>query len=132
MRPFEELEVIKKSIQENLDTRFVIRLLSVIDPSKFGYEAKLDELEHIKEQTQIELEKLAKELRKLGYEVSTSVKIGELVKTVMAECTINKVDTVAIIKRLTEKAAIEKGPEEELSQQLLKKKIITFVIKRTI
>jgi hypothetical protein len=39
---------------------------------------------------------------------------------------------VAYIKRLTEKATIEKGPEDELSQQLLKKKIITIVIKRVI
>jgi APA family basic amino acid/polyamine antiporter len=132
VRPFEELEIVKKSILENLDTRFVIRLLSVIDPSKFGYKVKLDELEYIKEQTQIELEKLAKGLRSHGYEVSTSVKIGELVKTVETESTINKVDAVAYIKRLIEKAAIEKGPEEELSQQLSKKKIITFVIKRAI
>ena len=132
VRPFEELEVVKKSILKNLDNRFVIRLLSVIDPSKLGYKVKLDELEYIKEQTQIELEKLAKELRSLGYEVSTSVKIGELVKTVETESTINKVDAVAYIKRLSEKATIEKGPEDELSQQLLKKKIITFVIKRAI
>jgi len=132
VRPFEELEIVKKSILENLDTRFVIRLLSVIDPSKLGHKVKLDELEYIKEQTQIELEKLAKGLRSHGYEVSTSVKIGELVKTVETESTINKVDAVAYIKRFIEKVAIEKGPEEELSQQLSKKKIITFVIKRAI
>jgi APA family basic amino acid/polyamine antiporter len=132
VRPFEELEVVKKSILENLDTRFVIRLLSVIDPSKLGHEVKHDELEHIKEQTQLELEKLAKELRSHGYEVTTSVKIGELIKTVERESIINKVDAVAYIKRLTGKATIEKGPEDELSQQLLKKKIITIVIKRVI
>lgn len=132
VRPFEDFEVVKKSIIENLDTRFVIRLLSVIDPSKFGYRIKLEELEYIRDQTQLELEKLAKELRSLGYDVTTSVKIGELVKTVENESITHKVDAVAYIKRLTEKAAIEKGPEEELSQQLLKKKIITLVIKRAI
>lgn len=132
VRPFEELEIVKKSILENLDTRFVIRLLSIIDLTQFRDKAELNELEYIKEQTRYDLESLARELRAFGYEVTTSVKIGELVKTVEAEATKNKVDAVAYIKRLVEKASIEKGPEDELSKYLLKKKIPTLVIKRTI
>ncbi|MEM3394517.1 MAG: APC family permease [Nitrososphaerota archaeon] len=132
VRPFEEIEIVKKSILENLDTRFVIRLLSVIDLTQFKDKAEIDELEHIREQTENDLMNLAKELRAAGYEVSTSVKIGELVKIVEAEAIKNKVDGVAYIKRLVEKASIEKGPEYELSRSLLKKKIPTFVIKRTI
>ncbi len=132
VRPLEELETVKKSILENLDTRFVIRLLSVIDPYKFGIKATVEELEHIKEQTQKELEILAQELRSLGYEAYSSVIIGELLKSVEVEAIKNHVDAVAIIKRIAEKASIEKGPEDELLQQLLKKKIITIIVKRSI
>lgn len=132
VRPLEELETVKKSILENLDTRFVIRLLSVIDPYKFGIKATIEELEHIKEQTQKELETLAQELRSIGYETYSSVIIGELLKHVEMEAIKNHVDAVAIIKRTAEKASIEKGPEDELLQQLLKKKIITIIVKRSI
>ncbi|MEM1655529.1 MAG: hypothetical protein QXU12_05380 [Nitrososphaerota archaeon] len=115
VRPYDEPEVIRKSIERALDKRFSIKLLSIIDVP-MGLAAGRDEaeIEAAKRETEEMLASLAKELRSMGYEAEYDVRIGDLEKILEEEAERGEVDFLAYIVRGFEKASIEKGLDERV------------------
>ncbi|MEM0329463.1 MAG: APC family permease [Nitrososphaerota archaeon] len=115
VRPYDEPEVIRRSIERALDKRFGIKLLSIIDVP-MGLAAGRDEaeIEAAKRETEEMLASLAKELRSMGYEAEYDVRIGDLEKILEEEAERGEVDFLAYIVRGFEKASIEKGLDERV------------------
>ncbi len=133
VRPFEDFEVVKRSILHGLDKRFRIRLITVIDvedlKEKRG-KVTVEELEGIRESTEKDLMKLAKELKQLGYETVYCVHVGKFDNIIEKELESANIDMLVFIKRTTEKATIEKGHEAKIHNIMLKHPGKIMVLKR--
>ncbi|MEM0078752.1 MAG: APC family permease [Nitrososphaerota archaeon] len=135
IRPiFEETRKIVETITKQLDKRFEITLISIIEPSEFNLDLRSPsdriELEKIKRDLLNELEDSAEELRNMGYKVSTKVLIGDLEKVVSREIESGRLDFIALIRRMTEKGRIEKAREDRLHKVISRYRGNIMVLRR--
>jgi len=115
IRPFEDPDVVRKSIMRALDKRFSLKLLSVIDfPADISNNHELGRVEALKEAVENMLAELTKELQAMGYEASYEVAIGDFEKAVGARLEEGDIDFIAYIVRGFDKASFEKGKDEKI------------------
>ena len=115
IRPFEDPDVVRKSIMRALDKRFSLKLLSVIDfPADISNNHELGRVEALKEAVENMLAELTKELQAMGYEASYEVAIGDFEKAVEARLEKGDIDFIAYIVRGFDKASFEKGKDEKI------------------
>ncbi len=121
VRPYDDPEVIKKSIERALDKRFSIKLLSIIDmPGIMASGREEAETRAARKETEKTLADLAKELRSMGYDAEYDVKVGDLEKILEEEVGRSDVDFLAYIVRGFDKAYFEKGFDEKVHSLMLK------------
>lgn len=112
VRTPEDEDTVVQALKHELDTRFRVTLLSVIDPGHFGLSA-----ESIQDYSQLrrweaisseELRSIAKRLSSEGFEVNSSAEIGSATAIVQREMESRDNDLVVLIKRKTLKGHLEK------------------------
>jgi len=115
VRPFEDPEVVRRSILRSLDKRFSIKLVSIIDlPADISRNHELERLEALRREVEESLAGLAGEFRDLGYEADYEVEVGDFEKIVGERIERGDVDFIAYIVRGFEKASFEKGIDEKV------------------
>ncbi len=133
VRPYDDPEVIKRSIERALDKRFSIKLLSIIDvPEIMAGGREKAGIEAAKQETEKALIDLAKELGSMGYEAEYEVKVGDLERILDEEAERSEVDFLAYIVRGFEKAYFEKGFDEKVHSLMLKHPGKIMLLKRVI
>ncbi len=125
VRPvIERPETVIDCITRNLDKRFHVMLISIVDPSEFNLDLSriVDraQLYRLRNEALIELEEIAQKLRKLDYEAEARVFIGDAEKIVSVLMESGRIDFIALIRRLTEKVRIEKAHEDKLYRVISK------------
>jgi len=110
VRTPEDYDDVSKAINEGLDKRFKLNLLTILDPESFGLSK-----EHIKDHKELltlrkdawsELQNLARKLSGLGFECKVKVEVGDMKRILMEEAEKN--DLVVLIKRKTVREELEK------------------------
>ncbi|MBS7658969.1 MAG: APC family permease [Candidatus Bathyarchaeia archaeon] len=122
IRTPEDYEEISKSINESLDKRFKLNLLTILDPKSFGLSKEhvkdYKELLTLKKDTWIDLQNLAKQLSSLGFECKVKVEVGDMERIIMEEA--ERHDLVVLIKRKTVREELEKERIDSLYVMLSK------------
>lgn len=133
IRPYDDLDVVRKTITHHLDKRFRVRLISVLDPAAIGNEATRSpaEVQRYREHLEADLAELCRNLREKGYEAAYCVHVGDFDTIVEQELQSGKIDMLAYIKRSTEKATLEKGHEPAIHKIMQKHPGKIMVLKRT-
>jgi hypothetical protein len=110
VRTPEDYEDVAKAINEALDKRFKLNLLTILDPESFGLSKEhikdYKELLEFRKDAWIELQNLAKKLSSLGFECKVKVEVGSLKPLLMEEAEKN--DLIVLIKRKTVRDELEK------------------------
>jgi APA family basic amino acid/polyamine antiporter len=110
VRTSEDYEDVAKAINEALDKRFKLNLLTILDPESFGLSKEhikdYKELLEFRKDAWIELQNLAKKLSSLGFECKVKVEVGSLKPLLMEEAEKN--DLIVLIKRKTVRDELEK------------------------
>lgn len=133
VRPYDDPEVIRRSIERALDKRFSIKLLSIIDVPEIMAGGREDAgIETARRETEKTLADLVKELRSMGYDAEYEVKVGDLEKVLEEEAKRNDVDFLAYIVRGFEKAHFEKGFDEKVHSFMLKYPGKIMLLKRAV
>ena len=115
IRPFEDPEIVRKSILRALDKRFSLKLLSIIDlPADISNDHKLGRVSELKEAVEKTLAALTKELQAMGYDAGYEVKVGDFEKAVEERLEKGDIDFIAYIVRGFDKASFEKGKDEKI------------------
>lgn len=111
----EDVESVADSISAGLDPRFVLRLLTVLDPEVWGLTPhsvkSYRELEKSKDAALEDLNSIAKILEKKGFECTVSVEIGNLRNIVRREAKMIGNDVIAVLKRRRSKREIVDGTD---------------------
>lgn len=102
VRPREDPDTVREALRHSLDTRFSLKLLSIVDP-----EIEEDVEEAIKE-AQKNLERLHKRLSSDGLETDIEVTIGRYEDVVEDEAKNGGSDFIVLLVRRFEKAVLEK------------------------
>jgi hypothetical protein len=132
VRPYDDPEVIKKSIERALDKRFSIKLLSIIDmPGIMASGWEEAEIRAARKETEKTLADLAKELRSMGYDAEYDVRVGDLERILEGEVGRSDVDFLAYIVRGFDKAYFEKGFDEKVRSLMLRHPGKIMLLKRT-
>jgi APA family basic amino acid/polyamine antiporter len=112
----EDEEEVLTSIEEALDKRFHITLLTVVDPQDLALSTDtLSDYSQIKQyqsETFDDLQSIAGQLKSDGYQVTPRVEIGSLSKILHEEAGAEKNDVIMLLKRKTMRRHIEKGAED--------------------
>ena len=112
VRTPEDEQTVISSIQESLDKRFHITLLSIVDPTDLGLS-----IDNLRDYAQIseyrdksveELQFVARKLRSKGYEATPRVEIGPFSEILDEEAEADRNDVIVLIKRRTLRGHIEK------------------------
>jgi len=131
VRPYDDPEVIKKSIERALDKRFSIKLLSIIDmPGIMASGREEAEIRAARKETEKTLADLAKELRSMGYDAEYDVRVGDLERILEEEVGRSDVDFLAYIVRGFDKAYFEKGFDEKVHSLMLRHPGKIMLLKR--
>jgi len=131
VRPYDDPEVIKKSIERALDKRFSIKLLSIIDmPGIMASGREEAEIRAARRETEKTLADLAKELRSMGYDAEYDVRVGDLERILEEEVGRSDVDFLAYIVRGFDKAYFEKGFDEKVHSLMLRHPGKIMLLKR--
>lgn len=131
VRPYDDPEVIRRSVERALDKRFGIKLLSVIDvPEHVAGGRGGMEIETAKRETEEALATLVKELRSIGYDAEYEVKVGDLEAILEEEAEKGEADFLAYIARGFEKASLEKGFDEKVHSLMLRHPGKIMLLKR--
>lgn len=108
----EDEDMLVRSLKYELDTRFRIKLLNIVDPSELGLSTEnisdYSQLKHVQAISSEELRRVAKRLGSEGFEVLSQVEIGSTRSTVEREMESGDNDVVVLIKRKTLKGHLEK------------------------
>lgn len=112
VRTPEDEDTVVQALKYELDTRFRVKLLSVIDPGDFGLSAEsiqdYSQLRQWQATSSKELQSMAKRLASEGFEVNFSAEIGSAAATIQSEMESRDNDLVVLIKRKTLKGHLEK------------------------
>lgn len=135
VRPIiERAEKIVDTVTRNLDRRFRINLISIIDPDEFNLNLSniydRAQLYEIKNEASVELNEVAERLGKLGYEARVKVFIGDLEKIVSLLLESGRMEFIALIRRMSEKIRIEKTHESKLYKVICKHHGKIMVLRR--
>ncbi|MEN2974657.1 MAG: APC family permease [Candidatus Caldarchaeales archaeon] len=125
IRPIvEKSEKILDIVTRNLDRRFRITLISIIDPDDFNLDlsqiSQRASLYQIKDETMEELGEIADKLRRLGYIVRVRVFIGDLERILNSLLESGRMEFIALIRRISEKVKVEKAHEDKLYRVISK------------
>jgi APA family basic amino acid/polyamine antiporter len=116
VRTPENEQRVVSSIQESLDKRFHITLLSIIDPADLGLStdelSDYAEIAEYRSKSTEELQLIARKLRSLGYEAEPRVEIGPFIEIVDKEAKSERNDAIVLIKRKTLRGHIEKERDD--------------------
>ncbi|MHA1348629.1 MAG: APC family permease [Candidatus Odinarchaeia archaeon] len=117
LRTPEDEEMIVSTISRGLDKRFVIKLLTILDPEFWGLPPNnvntYKELEKVKNDVLTELSSIANRLRKKGYKCQVEVKIGNLKEIIDNEAKSLYTDAIVVIKKKSFKKDLKKFRDEE-------------------
>jgi basic amino acid/polyamine antiporter, APA family len=112
IRTPDDERVVVGALKYELDRRFRIRLLNIVDPREFGLSTEsirdYSQLKQCQEISQKELRSVAKELSSEGFEVLSQAEIGSTRSIVEREMESKDNDVVVLIKRKTLKGHLEK------------------------
>lgn len=112
IRTPDDEDVIVDALRYELDKRFRIRLLNIVDPRDFGLSTEsihdYSQLKQCQAISQKELRSVAKELSSDGFEVLAQAEIGSTKSIVEREMESKDNDVVVLIKRKTLKGHLEK------------------------
>jgi len=112
IRTPEDEEAVVEGLKYELDKRFRVRLLSIVDPRDFGLSTEnIHDYSQLKQCQAIsvdELKQIAKALASQGYEVVSQVEIGSTTSIVEREMESPDNDLIVLIKRKTLKGHLEK------------------------
>jgi APA family basic amino acid/polyamine antiporter len=112
IRTPEDEEAVVKALKYELDKRFRVRLLSVVDPRDFGLSTEnLHDYSQLKQCQAIssgELRRVEKGLASEGFDVVSQVEIGSTASIVEREMESSDNDLIVLIKRKTLKGHLEK------------------------
>lgn len=118
VRPFEEEGSVIAAVKHNLDQRFKLFLVTVLEPRKILLDpeklADSKQLEELRRKTHQDLERIASSLRSFHYAVDTRVYVGDISDIISRELLAGRIDSFALIRRRTEKADIERAPQDSL------------------
>ncbi|MEN3047289.1 MAG: APC family permease [Candidatus Caldarchaeales archaeon] len=103
VRPFENPETVVRTITSYTDTRFEIKLVSVIEREMAG------EAEPDTEAVERQLERVASKLRAKGYSATYEVQVGDFEEAAVRELTSGTADFVVYLVRGFEKASVLKA-----------------------
>jgi APA family basic amino acid/polyamine antiporter len=112
IRTPDDERVVVDALKYELDKRFRIRLLNIVDPREFGLSTEsirdYSQLKQCQAISQKELRSVAKELSSEGFEVLSQAEIGSTRSIVEREMESKDNDVVVLIKRKTLKGHLEK------------------------
>jgi len=112
VRTPEDEDTVVKALMYELDTRFRVKLLSIVDPSDFGLSTEnisdYSQLKRCQAVSSEELHHVAKRLKSEGFEVISQTEIGSTKSIVGREMESRDNDVVVLIKRKTLKGHLEK------------------------
>jgi APA family basic amino acid/polyamine antiporter len=112
IRTPDDERVVVDALKHELDKRFRIRLLNIVDPREFGLSTEsirdYSQLKQCQAISQKELRSVAKELSSEGFEVLSQAEIGSTRSIVEREMESKDNDVVVLIKRKTLKGHLEK------------------------
>ena len=112
VRTPEDEDTIVQALKYELDTRFRIKLLSIVDPREFGLSTEsihdYSQLRQIQAISSDELRRVGKRLSSEGFEATSHAEIGSTRSIVEREMDSRENDLVVLIKRKTLKGHLEK------------------------
>ena len=112
IRTPDDERVVVGALKHELDRRFRIKLLNIVDPREFGLSTEsireYSQLKQCQAISQKELRSVAKELSSEGFEVLSQAEIGSIRSIVEREMESKDNDVVVLIKRKTLKGHLEK------------------------
>lgn len=112
VRTPEDEDSVVEALEYELDTRFRVKLLSIIDPSELGLSTEsirdYSQLKQCQAISSGELRRVAKRLSSEGFDVVSRVEIGSTRSIVEREMESSDNDVVVLIKRKTLKGHLEK------------------------
>jgi APA family basic amino acid/polyamine antiporter len=112
VRTPEDEDSVVEALKYELDTRFRVKLLSIVDPSELGLSTEsirdYSQLKQCQAISSKELRRVAKRLSSEGFDVASRVEIGSTRSIVEREMESSDNDVVVLIKRKTLKGHLEK------------------------
>jgi len=112
IRTPEDEDSVVEALKYELDTRFRVKLLSIVDPSELGLSTEsirdYSQLKQCQAISSGELRRVAKRLSSEGFDVVSRVEIGSTRSIVEREMESSDNDVVVLIKRKTLKGHLEK------------------------
>ena len=112
IRTPEDEDSVVEALEYELDTRFRVKLLSIVDPSELGLSTEsirdYSQLKQCQAISSGELRRVAKRLSSEGFDVVSRVEIGSTRSIVEREMESSDNDVVVLIKRKTLKGHLEK------------------------
>jgi len=112
VRTPEDEDAVVQALKYELDKRFRVRLLSIVDPRDFGLSTEsihdYSQLKQCQAISSDELKRVAKALGSEGFEVMSQVEIGSTKSIVEREMESRDNDLIVLIKRKTLKGHLEK------------------------
>ncbi len=118
VRTPEDEKVIVSSIKNSFDTRFRITLMTILDPEELGLPlsrvSNYHQLKSYEAESKVELESIAGGLRRLGFDVGVRVEIGKTEEIVREVAASELNDTVALIKRRSQRGHLVKYSEDSV------------------
>ena len=125
VRPIDDPQTVVNTVLRGVDRRFRITLMSILEPRALAIDPGTIngsiQLEHMAQESLEDLEEIAKMLRKKGYEVNVRVYVGDLEKIIDAQLEGERLDFIAVIRRFTGKAKLEKVVEESGLRKIISK-----------
>jgi hypothetical protein len=112
VRTPEDEDMLVQALKDELDTRFRVKLLNIVDPSEFGLStesmSEYSQLKKLESSSSDELRHVAKRLGSQGFEVRSQAEIGRTRSVVRRELESRENDVVVLIRRKTLKGHLEK------------------------
>lgn len=112
VRTPEDEDVVVQALKYELDKRFRVKLLNIVDPREFGLSTEsirdYSQLKQCQAISSDELKRVAKKLGSEGFEVVSHVEIGSTRSIVEREMESRDNDLIVLIKRKTLKGHLEK------------------------
>ncbi|MCL7398300.1 MAG: amino acid permease [Thaumarchaeota archaeon] len=110
--PMEDYETIKKTVLHSYDKRYKLRLLSVIN----HIAEKESNLKELQTSVLSDLEKLAIEFRREGYNVTYDVFLGDFEEAIRREISVFNVDFIICIRPSFKETLVGKHREETINK----------------
>jgi len=112
VRTPEDEDAVVRALKYELDKRFRVKLLNIVDPREFGLSTEsirdYSQLKQVQAISSDELKRVAKALASEGFEVMSHVEIGSTRSIVEREIESRDNDLIVLIKRKTLKGHLEK------------------------